>query len=223
MLYPICFQTAILQLVGHKIFCQIIGIPMGSDPAPFFANLFLYYYESKWMNELKKKDLIRARKLCNIFRFIDDLNALNDAGEFENNYQHIYPEELELGKENSNNLDASFLDLDIKVKDGQFQVGLFDKRDAFPFTIVRMPYKSSNIPSSNIFYSSICAETLRIARASNNSNSFSSSIKPLVTRMLKQGAYKEKLSNTLRKFFNKHQNDFQYVAKTAQELLTLIF
>ena len=89
------------------------------------------------MNELKKKDLIRARKLCNIFRFIDDLNTINDAGEFENNYQHIYPEELELGKENSNNVDASFLDLDIKVKDGQFQVGLFDKRDAFPFTIVR--------------------------------------------------------------------------------------
>ena len=105
---------------------------------------------------------------------------------------------------NSNNLDASFLDLDIKVKDGKFQVDLFDKRDSFPFTIVRMPYKSSNIPS-NIFYSSICAEALRIARASNNSNSFSSSIKPLVTRMLKQGAYKEKLSNTPCKFFNKHQ------------------
>ena len=76
---------------------------------------------------------------------------------------------------------------------------------------------------SKIFYSSICAETLRIARASNNSNSFSSSIKPLVTLMLKQGAYKEKLSNTLCKFFNKRQNDFQYVAKIAQELLTLIF
>ena len=29
--------------VGPKIFCQIIGIPMGSDPAPFFANLFLYF------------------------------------------------------------------------------------------------------------------------------------------------------------------------------------
>ena len=36
------------------------------------------------MNELKKKDLVRARKLCNIFRFIDDLNAINDTGEFEN-------------------------------------------------------------------------------------------------------------------------------------------
>ena len=55
--------------VGPKVLCQIIGIPMGSDAAP------LYYYESRWMNELKKKDLIRARKLCNIFRFIDDLKG----------------------------------------------------------------------------------------------------------------------------------------------------
>ena len=129
---------------------------------------------------------------------------------------------IELGKESSNNLDASFLDVDIKIKDGQFQVGLFDKRDAFPFTIVRMPYKSSNIPS-NIFYSSICAETLRVARVSNNSNYISSSTKPLVIGMLKQGAYKERLSNTLCNYFNKHQNYFQYVAKTAQELLALIF
>ena len=181
---------------------------MGSDPAPFFANLFLYYYESRWMNELKKKDLIRARKLCNIFRFIDDLNAINDdAGEFEKHFQDIYPEELELGKENSSNLIASFLDLDLKIKDGRFQVGLFDKRDGFPFTIVRMPYRSSNIPS-NMFYSSIGAETLRIARASNNPDCFSLSIKPLVIRMLKQGACKEKLNNVLCKFFNKHQNDF---------------
>ena len=27
--------------VGYKIFRQVIGIPMESDPAPFFANLFL--------------------------------------------------------------------------------------------------------------------------------------------------------------------------------------
>ena len=27
---------------GSKVFRQVIGIPMGSDPAPFMANLFLY-------------------------------------------------------------------------------------------------------------------------------------------------------------------------------------
>ena len=41
-----------------KISRQVIGIPIGLDPAPFFANLFLYRFESKWINkinELKKK------------------------------------------------------------------------------------------------------------------------------------------------------------------------
>ena len=74
---------------------------MGPDPVPFFANLFLYFYEGKWMNELKKNDLIRARKLCNIFRFIGDWNSINDGGEFERNYSNMYLKELQLGKENT--------------------------------------------------------------------------------------------------------------------------
>ena len=65
--------------VGRKNFCQIIGIPMGFAPASFFANLFLYFYETKLMNKLKKNDLIKVRKLCNIFRFIDYLNSINDG------------------------------------------------------------------------------------------------------------------------------------------------
>ena len=48
-----------------------------------FADFFLYFYESKWVNELKKNVLIKARKLCNIFRLIDDLNSINVGGEYE--------------------------------------------------------------------------------------------------------------------------------------------
>ena len=44
------------------------------------------------MNELKKNDLIKDRKFCNIFRFIDELNSINDGGDFESNYSNIYPE-----------------------------------------------------------------------------------------------------------------------------------
>ena len=33
------------------------------------------------MNELKKNALIKERKFCNIFKFIDDLNSINDGGE----------------------------------------------------------------------------------------------------------------------------------------------
>ena len=101
------------------------------------------------MNKLKKNYLIKAIKLCNIFKFIDDLNSINDGGEFESSYSNIYPMELQLGKENTDKHEAGFLDLVILVS--------LIKRDSFPFSVVRMPDKSSKVPSSTV-YSAICAE-----------------------------------------------------------------
>ena len=57
-------------------------------------------------------------------------------------------------------------------------MGLFDKRDIVPFSIVKMREKSSKIPS-NIFSVSIRADCLRIARACNNQKTFLNSINPL--------------------------------------------
>ena len=79
----------------------------------------------------------------------------------------IYPEELQLSKGNTDRHEASFLDLDIKTKDKKFHFNIFDKRDSFPFSAVRMSNKPSNIPFG-IVYSATGAELLRIARASNN-------------------------------------------------------
>ena len=92
---------------------------MGSDPAPFFANLFLFYYESEWLRNIKKTDQCRARKFGNIFRFIDDLVAINDGLEFSKSYSEMYPTGLELKRENANTNYASFLDLDINVIDNK--------------------------------------------------------------------------------------------------------
>ena len=119
------------------------------------------------------------RKLCNIFRFIDDSNSVNDGGEFESNCSNIYPEELQLGNENTDKHEARFLDLNIKIEDGKLHFGLFDKRDSFPFSFVRMPDKSSNLPSS-IVYSTFGAESLKIARACNNLNHSSQQLNHLL-------------------------------------------
>ena len=59
-----------------------------------------------------------------------DLRTFNDD-EFENDYNDIYPGELELKKENEDPCKASFLDLSIVVYDRKFKKNLFDKRDAF--------------------------------------------------------------------------------------------
>ena len=64
---------------------------MGGDPAPHWANLFLFYYESKFIMELKKSDPIRARKFRHMYRYIDDLQTINDCEEFEASINDIYP------------------------------------------------------------------------------------------------------------------------------------
>ena len=50
-----------------------------------------------------------------------------------------------LDKENTDKYEASFFDLDIKIKEEKFHFGLFDKRDSFPFSMVRLQEKSSAI------------------------------------------------------------------------------
>ena len=52
---------------------QVFGIPMGSDPVPFFANLFLSHKEADWVNTQRKFETINVRKINHSFRFMDDL------------------------------------------------------------------------------------------------------------------------------------------------------
>ena len=69
-------------VVGNLIIRQSIGIPMGIDPAPFWANLYLYFYEQEFLTGLMASDKRRARKFINACNFIDDECNLNDHGEF---------------------------------------------------------------------------------------------------------------------------------------------
>jgi len=194
---------------GDRLFRQDIGIPMGSDPAPFFANLFLYHFESSWLKSIKASNNTLARKFGNVFRYIDDLLALNDSQSFETYYHDIYPEELQLSKENLDCTEANFLDLHIKIEDGIFTTALFDKRDNFGFDITRLPYRNSNIPC-RIFYSSITAECLRICRATSSEIHAIRSIRLLLLRMSNQGSDKSKMMTCITRGLNRHQIALKY-------------
>ena len=65
--------------------------------------------------------------------------------------------------------------------------------ESFILAFVRMPDHTSNVPSS-IVYSAIGAESPRIARASNNAESFSAAIKPLIAHMIRQEVSIEKVN-----------------------------
>ena len=42
--------------VGNRVFRQRVGTPMGTDCAPLLANLFLFYYEYRYMKGLIKNN-----------------------------------------------------------------------------------------------------------------------------------------------------------------------
>ena len=59
---------------------------------------------------------------------------------------------MELKVENKENDNASFLDLGIQVEDQIFKSYLYE-REAFKFSAIRMPYKSSNMPYKMCYFS----------------------------------------------------------------------
>ena len=192
--------------IGNCVLLQTIGIPMGIDPAPFWANLHLHKYEGDFINKLIHSDKLRARKYHGAYRFIDDQCCINDSGDFGKSFREIYPPELELKVENQGN-HATFLDLDITIVDGLFVYKLFDKRDAFPFFIVRMPNIKSNIPAY-IFYGTFLSEILRIARCTLNYVDFLNRASLLYKRMVTQGGSEDKLAVQIRKANIKHPSAF---------------
>ena len=137
------------------------------------------------MSELISNDKVKARHFHATKRFIDDLGTLNGDRVFNDVYKDIYPPELQLKVEHSGTL-ATFINLDITVKDGVFIYKLFDKRDTFPFFTVHMPYIDSNIPKV-IFYSALVGEFLRIARSSLLYKDFNEKAMELLNRMKAQG------------------------------------
>ena len=146
-----------------KLFRQKIGIPMGTDCAPFLANLFLYSYEYEWIDKqvkLKNYSMITAFKHC--CRYIDDLLLANNYDLMIKVMGDIYPKELILVPDDSNGLSTSFLDLQLVVKDGVVSTSIFDKRDDFDFKIVNFPNLSGNIPLKSSYGVFMC-EAVRYA------------------------------------------------------------
>ena len=191
---------------------------MGIDPAPFWANLYLYSYEKSHIMELKSSSTALARKYKHASRFIDDECNLNDGGQFGKSYRDIYPKELELKCEHQGNR-ATFLELDIVIENGVFVYKLFDKRDDFPFTIVRMPDLSSNIPD-HVFYGSFTAEVKRIGRATLRYQDFLPRLKEIFSRMHRQGGKIKKLKKSIGKAMSDNMEVLKKFGKNTQKLVS---
>ena len=188
---------------GHKVYRQVIGIPMGTNCAPLIADLFLYCYESEFMLRLSKDD--SKADVITAFndnsRYLDDICIIDNAF-FPKMVKDIYPIELQLNKANTSQQEASFLDLHLSVSDGIITTKIYDKRDDFNFSIVNYPYLDGNIPKVTS-YGVYMSQLTRFARACTNVEDFHNRNLIMTKKLLQQGYRYHKLRNTFSKFYHK--------------------
>jgi hypothetical protein len=102
---------------GGILFQQVVGIPMGTNCAPLLADLFLYSYDSKFLQKLVKDKKIHGVRAFNFtYRYIDDALSINNS-RFAEFLPLIYPPQLEVKETTDTTSFASFLDLYLEFDD----------------------------------------------------------------------------------------------------------
>ena len=191
-------------LYRGKVYRQKIGIPMGTNCAPYLANIFLHTYEYDYLEKLVREgDIETAMLLSNTFRYQDDLIALNDDGMFCQHYNNIYPTEMNLENTNISKNVCTFLDLRISIFRGKFRYSSYDKRKDFNFDICNFPDLNGNIPYGNA-YGVFLSQLVRFCDINSSIDNFFQDVKAMIGKLSKQGFDNKTLLETFMKFSVKY-------------------
>ena len=173
-------------LYKGEVYRQCIGIPMGTNCAPYLANLFLHLYEHNFIDNLTKTQRTQlALTLANMFRYQDDCIIFNDDNNLLHNWRQIYPIEMILEKTNTGN-SCTFLDLQITITDNNtFTYKSYDKRKDFNFDIINYPDLKSNIPRKPS-YGVFTSQLVRYCDVNSQLDNFLRDIQLLATKLKKQ-------------------------------------
>ncbi|KAK3098297.1 hypothetical protein FSP39_018072 [Pinctada imbricata] len=148
---------------GENLYKQVVGIPMGTNCAPLVADLFLYTYEKEFIQNLQKqRKLDDVKCFIGTSRYLDDILTIDNPA-FEKYKDVIYPQELTLNKANFTDNETPFLDLNIKIVNGEIHTSVYDKRDDFGFSIVNFPWLDGDVPrlpSYGIYISQLIRDTM---------------------------------------------------------------
>ena len=210
-----CFTKAeLISAIGYiidnsyisfkdQVFRQCIGIPMGTNCAPFLANIYLHVFEYNYLQNLVNNNQVDvAKKLCNLLRYQDDCISLNDERLFSEHFAHIYPIEMVLKNTNISRDKVTFLDLTVSIVRGKFLYYSYDKRDNFDFRVVNYPNLTGNIPS-NQSYGTFVSQLVRFCEINLKVKSFIKDIQKLINTFIDQGFDRDSLLMKYKLFVSK--------------------
>ena len=177
---------------GPFLFQQIQGIPMGSNCSPLLADLYLSWLEFDYMKNLIKSDFSLAKRLSLVSRYIDDI-ACPNVENFISIAKQIYPKEIPLQCNDSDQNHDIFLDVDISIVNDNFVTKIYHKIDNFKFDVVNYPFPDSNI-CLKIGYNTFFSQLLRFYRISVLSKDFAYRVKFVYNKLTLRG-YEDKHLN----------------------------
>ena len=191
---------------------------MGKNCAPLLADIFLYSYETEFIQSLLSNGKKKLASQFNfIYRYIDDVLSINNP-DIENYLGQMYPAEMEIKDMTDSNTSASYLDLLLSIEsDGQLRTSLYDKRDDFNFHITNFPFLSSNIPSSPAY--GVFISQIRYTRACSSYECFILRAVRLSSKLLGQGYVMDCLKSSLRKFYGRYGDRIKHYAVSLSQML----
>ena len=188
----------------HKVSRQVIGIPMGTNCAPDLANIYLHVFEYNYIHSLVSNgNLDLAAKLCNMFRFQDDLIVFEDNTLFQTVIGYIYPPVMALENTNLSPNKVNYLDLSISVHRGRYCYKSFDKRNDFRFDIINYPDLRGNIPKCPA-YGVFVSQLVRFCCINISVHHYKKDLNILVKKLLTKGFTKTRLYTKYKLFCMKY-------------------
>ena len=187
----------IFVIFGGRVFQQTVGIAMGTNCVPLLADLFLYSYETDFIQGLLNKNGKKVARSFNFrFRYIDDVLLLNNS-RFGGFVDRIYLIELEIKDTTDTDRSASYLHIHIEIdSEGWLRTQLYDKRDDFNFPIVNFPFICSNIPAASA-YGVYIFQLIRYSRTCGSYRDVHDRGLLLTRKLLNQGCLLVKLKSSL--------------------------
>ena len=149
-----------------------------------------------------------AKKLSLNCRYLDDIGVLNFLG-FDLVSKEIYHPSLILEGSNFGYHYDNFLDLNVRIFNGTFTIGIYHKVDDFNFEVINFPFPSSNI-HSQVGYNAFYSQLVRYYRLCNNRTDFIARVKMLKIKLGRRGFNLQTLAKSFLKFCSAYPAPSKY-------------
>lgn len=205
LIYTVIKETYIN--FGDTVLQQRLGVPMGGSCSPDLACMTLSILEYKFLKNNPQLQY-QLRHTC---RYIDDIINISDTN-FMELAKSIYPTTIRLEKTNETSDAATFLDINMKIKENNslqtktynIRFKIYDKRDDFKFKIRKYPTAISNI-SNNIIRNVLTGQIIRASRICSTRHTFTKEVSRSIYTLYCNGYNHSFTLRCLTHFFAKYE------------------